>query len=71
MNEIEDLVTRVRGFIAQQPKWSRFSLAEAAGLHRNTLRDLDSPDWNPRIETLRRALTAIERIERGGPAEAA
>ena len=64
MNEIEEGVTRVRRFIAQQPKWSKFRLASAAGLHRNTLRGLDSPDWNPRIETVRLAVAAIERIER-------
>ncbi len=33
---------------------SRSGLARAAGLHANTLRDLDSPDWNPTAETLRK-----------------
>jgi 3,4-dihydroxy 2-butanone 4-phosphate synthase/GTP cyclohydrolase II len=31
---------------------SRSGLARAAGLHANTLRDLDSPGWNPTAETL-------------------
>ncbi len=33
---------------------SRSGLARAAGLHANTLRDLDAPDWNPTTETLRK-----------------
>jgi 3,4-dihydroxy 2-butanone 4-phosphate synthase / GTP cyclohydrolase II len=33
---------------------SRSGLARAAGLHANTLRDLDAPDWNPTAETLRK-----------------
>jgi 3,4-dihydroxy 2-butanone 4-phosphate synthase / GTP cyclohydrolase II len=33
---------------------SRSGLARAAGLHANTLRDLDTPDWNPTAETLRK-----------------
>jgi 3,4-dihydroxy 2-butanone 4-phosphate synthase/GTP cyclohydrolase II len=33
---------------------SRSGLARAAGLHANTLRDLDSPEWNPTADTLRK-----------------
>ncbi len=33
---------------------SRSGLARAAGLHANTLRDLDQLDWNPTAETLRK-----------------
>jgi 3,4-dihydroxy 2-butanone 4-phosphate synthase / GTP cyclohydrolase II len=33
---------------------SRSGLARAAGLHANTLRDLDSPAWNPTADTLRK-----------------
>jgi 3,4-dihydroxy 2-butanone 4-phosphate synthase / GTP cyclohydrolase II len=33
---------------------SRSGLARAAGLHANTLRDLDRPDWNPTADTLRK-----------------
>ncbi|MEQ1539657.1 MAG: 3,4-dihydroxy-2-butanone-4-phosphate synthase, partial [Sphingorhabdus sp.] len=33
---------------------SRSGLARAAGLHANTLRDLDQPDWNPTADTLRK-----------------
>ncbi len=38
---------------------SRSGLARAAGLHANTLRDLESPDWNPTAETLRKLETFI------------
>ncbi len=38
---------------------SRSGLARAAGLHANTLRDLDSPDWNPTADTLRKLETFI------------
>lgn len=53
---------------------SRSGLARAAGLHANTLRDLDQADWNPTAETLRKleaylfsndetpALVSIEEI---------
>jgi len=33
---------------------SRSGLARAAGLHANTLRDLEAPDWNPTADTLRK-----------------
>ncbi|WP_293883690.1 3,4-dihydroxy-2-butanone-4-phosphate synthase [Sphingomonas sp.] len=33
---------------------SRSGLARAAGLHANSLRDLDSPTWNPTADTLRK-----------------
>jgi 3,4-dihydroxy 2-butanone 4-phosphate synthase / GTP cyclohydrolase II len=33
---------------------SRSGLARAAGLHANTLRDLEQPDWNPTADTLRK-----------------
>jgi 3,4-dihydroxy 2-butanone 4-phosphate synthase / GTP cyclohydrolase II len=33
---------------------SRSGLARAAGLHANTLRDIETPDWNPTAETLRK-----------------
>jgi 3,4-dihydroxy 2-butanone 4-phosphate synthase / GTP cyclohydrolase II len=46
---IEKLRTRVA-----DGKVSRSGLARAAGLHANTLRDLDAPDWNPTAETLRK-----------------
>ncbi len=38
---------------------SRSGLARAAGLHANTLRDLESPDWNPTADTLRKLETFV------------
>jgi 3,4-dihydroxy 2-butanone 4-phosphate synthase / GTP cyclohydrolase II len=38
---------------------SRSGLARAAGLHANTLRDLDQPDWNPTADTLRKLETYL------------
>ena len=38
---------------------SRSGLARAAGLHANTLRDLDAADWNPTADTLRKLETYL------------
>jgi len=38
---------------------SRSGLARAAGLHANTLRDLESPVWNPTADTLRKLETFV------------
>ncbi len=46
---------------------SRSGLARAAGLHANTSRDLDQPDWNPTAETLRK-LEAFLFANDDGPA---
>ncbi|MGJ3649486.1 3,4-dihydroxy-2-butanone-4-phosphate synthase [Sphingomonas sp. GlSt437] len=47
------LIERVRKLVVDGGM-SRSGLARAAGLHANTLRDLDAPDWNPTAETLRK-----------------
>ncbi|WP_332817291.1 3,4-dihydroxy-2-butanone-4-phosphate synthase [Sphingopyxis sp.] len=47
------LIDRIRG-IVDSGAMSRSGLARAAGLHANSLRDLDSPGWNPTAETLRK-----------------
>ena len=47
------LIDRIRG-IVDDGSMSRSGLARAAGLHANSLRDLDSPGWNPTAETLRK-----------------
>lgn len=49
---IETLLQRVRSHLAS-PGVTKAGLAAAAGLHPNTLRDADSPDWNPKLETLK------------------
>ena len=47
------LITKLRALV-HDGGLSRSGLARAAGLHANTLRDLDQPDWNPTAETLRK-----------------
>jgi 3,4-dihydroxy 2-butanone 4-phosphate synthase / GTP cyclohydrolase II len=48
-----ELITRLRNLVTDGGV-SRSGLARAAGLHANTLRDLDQPDWNPTADTLRK-----------------
>ncbi|WP_448659415.1 3,4-dihydroxy-2-butanone-4-phosphate synthase [Sphingomonas sp. CJ99] len=48
-----DLIARIRKLVLDGGM-SRSGLARAAGLHANTLRDLDQPDWNPTADTLRK-----------------
>ena len=47
------LIEKLRSLVTDSGL-SRSGLARAAGLHANTLRDLDQPDWNPTAETLRK-----------------
>ena len=47
------LIERIRA-IVDDGSISRSGLARASGLHANSLRDLDSPGWNPTAETLRK-----------------
>jgi 3,4-dihydroxy 2-butanone 4-phosphate synthase / GTP cyclohydrolase II len=47
------LIQQVRDHITKTGV-SRSGLSRAAGLHANTLRDLDAEDWNPTAETLRK-----------------
>jgi 3,4-dihydroxy 2-butanone 4-phosphate synthase/GTP cyclohydrolase II len=44
-----------------KPGVTKAGLAEAAGLHANTLRGVDAPEWNPTATTLR----ALERVIAG------
>ncbi len=47
----QQLIDRIRSHLAASGL-SRSGLARAAGLHANTLRDLDQPGWNPTADTL-------------------
>src|SRR3546814_1868701 len=47
------LLHRIRA-IVEDGTMSRSGLARAAGLHANSLRDLESEGWNPTAETLRK-----------------
>jgi len=59
------VIRRVRAFLAESGT-SRAALARAAGLHPNSLRAIDRPDWNPTAETLRRLEAALDA--QSGPA---
>jgi 3,4-dihydroxy 2-butanone 4-phosphate synthase / GTP cyclohydrolase II len=59
-------IDRIREHVTSG-KVSRSGLARAAGLHANTLRDLDAPDWNPTAETLRKLETYLSAND-GRPA---
>jgi 3,4-dihydroxy 2-butanone 4-phosphate synthase / GTP cyclohydrolase II len=52
------LIDRVRKLVTEGGM-SRSGLARAAGLHANTLRDLDDPRWNPTADTLRKLETFL------------
>lgn len=52
------LIEKVRNLVTQGGM-SRSGLARASGLHANTLRDLESADWNPTAETLRKLETFL------------
>ncbi|QXQ06981.1 3,4-dihydroxy-2-butanone-4-phosphate synthase [Sphingosinicellaceae bacterium] len=47
------LIDRVRSLVSDGTT-TRSGLARAAGLHANSLRSLDDPDWNPTADTLRK-----------------
>jgi 3,4-dihydroxy 2-butanone 4-phosphate synthase/GTP cyclohydrolase II len=53
-----ELIQKVRNLVTNGGM-SRSGLARAAGLHANTLRDLEEPDWNPTAETLRKLETFL------------
>jgi len=48
-----DLIARLRSLVTDGGL-SRSGLARAAGLHANTLRDIDQSEWNPTADTLRK-----------------
>ncbi|MFM9853156.1 MAG: 3,4-dihydroxy-2-butanone-4-phosphate synthase [Sphingomonadaceae bacterium] len=52
------LIQKVRNLVTQGGM-SKSGLARAAGLHANTLRDLEEEDWNPTAETLRKLETFL------------
>jgi 3,4-dihydroxy 2-butanone 4-phosphate synthase/GTP cyclohydrolase II len=48
-----ELIDRIRTAVAERGV-SRSGLARAAGLHPNSLRSLDDPEWNPTADTLKK-----------------
>ena len=52
------LIEKVRRLVTEGGM-SKSGLSRASGLHANTLRDLETPDWNPTAETLRKLETFL------------
>lgn len=61
---ITDFIERVRAAVKQKGVTAR-GLAQKAGLHRNTLCNIDREDWNPTATVLKALEPHIEAIERG------
>lgn len=49
--------------VLRQPKITKALLAEYAGVHVNSLRDIESPDWNPLVKTLEAIMVAVGKFE--------
>lgn len=60
MCQIKQIIKEIREF-ASKPDWSKSRLAREAGLHVNTLRDLNDRDFNPTAETLNKTLAFISK----------
>ncbi len=56
-------IEKVRALVGDNGA-SRSGLARAAGLHANSLRNLDEPGWNPTADTLRKLDTYLTRQNR-------
>jgi transcriptional regulator with XRE-family HTH domain len=61
---VTDFIERVRAALKQRGVTAR-GVAHAAGLHRNTLCNIDREDWNPTASVLKALEPHIEAIERG------
>ena len=57
------VIDRVRDLVSSGGI-SRSGLARAAGLHANSLRMLDEPEWNPTADTLRKLEVYLDRREK-------
>jgi hypothetical protein len=62
MSEIDKAIARVRDFFRTRPTMKR-TIARKAAVHRNSLNGIELKSWNPRAETLRRLIAAIESEE--------
>lgn len=56
-----DCVARIAACLAR-PGVSAVTIAGLAGVHPNTLRDYESGEWNPKIETLERIMRVVDGI---------
>ena len=58
MATIRDITSRILAYRTAQ-RMTRAGMAVAAGLHRDALRQMDNPNWNPTAETLRKLEAVI------------
>lgn len=63
---IEAVLGRIRAYAVFRG-WKKSRLAAAAGLRDTTLRDFESPNWNPRIKTVRKLEAIIPPDFDAGP----
>lgn len=61
---VTDFIERVRAALKQHGVTAR-GVARKAGLHRNTLSNIDREDWNPTADVLRKLEPHIQAIEAG------
>lgn len=61
---VTDFIERVRAALKQHGVTAR-GVAQKAGLHRNTLCNIDRRDWNPTAAVLKALEPHIEAIEAG------
>jgi len=61
---VTDFIERVRAAVKQKGVTAR-GLAQKAGLHRNTLCNIDRDDWNPTATVLRALESHVIAIEQG------
>lgn len=59
---MKDIPTRLREAL-QSPGFTKASLAEKAGIHRNTLQGCESEDWNPKWATLQAIEPFLPKVE--------
>jgi lambda repressor-like predicted transcriptional regulator len=61
---VTDFIERVRAAVKHKGVTAR-GLAHKAGLHRNTLCNIDREDWNPTAAVLKALEPHVETIESG------
>jgi 3,4-dihydroxy 2-butanone 4-phosphate synthase/GTP cyclohydrolase II len=61
---VSDFIERVRTALKQKGVTAR-GVAQRAGLHRNTLCNIDREDWNPTADVLKKLEPHIIAIENG------
>ena len=70
MQPITEILREIRSF-KRERGLTNSRLARDAGLHENTLRDIDKPKWNPRVRTVEKLQRRITRLREREPERAA